>query len=591
VDQAAWALRQLQGLDEDAHFKVESALNLRLELEPLRRLWVFMGALQTRAGPASFGQVSKWVAAGLLSGMGSEARPPRLEGLTAQTLAHIGNERSLEVLAQLGALTNRESEAAWRIAEAMTVQPDTSFFASVTTLAAHDDAFARAAGARALGKYDRTESVDVLLRLLSDGDWKVRATALRSLGELEEDRAHSFCAAMTADTHPLVREAALTALERLHSTEDLHLVEDSLRDPVPAVRLAAARVLASSGGEVARRAFERARRDSVDFVRSEVLDTAGDALGAEAATELFLQALRDPQVRERAQAAQALGGLGKALPAARQVEVQAALEEALLDADFVVAALAAEALGALELDGSLPDLVQAYETWQGGHPKEDVRLAIVPALGGLAADAAPAFRELAMETLERAVHDGDVRVGHAAQVALATLRAEPEPPPILPVARSDFDSTRVFPIDLGHPRVRLVTRHGEVILELEGDDYPRTVGNFLQLIDAGFYARGVFHRVVPAFVVQGGCPRGDGWGDAGKTIPCEYGPLRYDREGIVGMAHAGKDTGGSQFFITHVPVPRLDGRYTAFGRVVDGMNVLEKIVRGDSFHLERVENP
>jgi peptidyl-prolyl cis-trans isomerase B (cyclophilin B) len=128
-----------------------------------------------------------------------------------------------------------------------------------------------------------------------------------------------------------------------------------------------------------------------------------------------------------------------------------------------------------------------------------------------------------------------------------------------------------------------------VILELEGDDYPRTVGNFLRLVDAGFYRDTLFHRVVPAFVVQGGCPRGDGWGDAGETIPCEYGPLRYDRPGILGMAHAGKDTGGSQFFITHVPVPRLDGRYTAFGRVVGGMDVVEKIVRGDRFSIERLQ--
>jgi cyclophilin family peptidyl-prolyl cis-trans isomerase len=128
-----------------------------------------------------------------------------------------------------------------------------------------------------------------------------------------------------------------------------------------------------------------------------------------------------------------------------------------------------------------------------------------------------------------------------------------------------------------------------VRIDLDGDHYPRTVANFLQLVDSGFYDHGVFHRVVPAFVVQGGCPRGDGWGDAGKYLPCEYGDLRYDDAGVIGMAHAGKDTGGSQFFITHVPVPRLDGRYTAFGRVAgNGMTVVDQIVRGDWFRVERI---
>jgi cyclophilin family peptidyl-prolyl cis-trans isomerase len=74
-------------------------------------------------------------------------------------------------------------------------------------------------------------------------------------------------------------------------------------------------------------------------------------------------------------------------------------------------------------------------------------------------------------------------------------------------------------------------------------------------------------------------------------VPCEYGNRRYDRDGIVGMAHAGKDTGGSQFFITHLPVPRLDGRYTAFGRVVQGMDTVDRIVRGDRFRIERLPPP
>jgi cyclophilin family peptidyl-prolyl cis-trans isomerase len=268
--------------------------------------------------------------------------------------------------------------------------------------------------------------------------------------------------------------------------------------------------------------------------------------------------------------------------------VQRALAAALADSDFVVACQAAEALGKLGWAGGAGALAAAYANHQTAHNDVDVRLAVISALVELAA--AKQARPAIVEVCTRAAADPDVRVAFAARRALARARSEPEPVAPPPQARPAAPLPATLPaIDLGRVRVRLVTRRGDAILELDGDGYPRTVGNFLHLIDTGFYRDGVFHRVVPAFVVQGGCPRGDGWGDAGSFIPCEYGNLRYDREGVVGMAHSGRDTGGSQFFITHLPVPRLDGRYTAFGRVVQGMDVVDRIVRGDRFRIERIE--
>ena len=191
--------------------------------------------------------------------------------------------------------------------------------------------------------------------------------------------------------------------------------------------------------------------------------------------------------------------------------------------------------------------------------------------------------------LQEAAGNTDTRIAHLGRSGLAHLAGDPPPEPPAPQATALPDATLPHPeIDLGTVRVRLTTNAGTAILALDGDNYPRTVAAFLKHIDAGLHDDGVFHRVVPAFVVQGGCPRGDGWGDAGYSIPCEYGDLRYEREGIVGMAHAGKDTGGTQFFISHLPIPRLDGRYTAFGFVEEGMDVIDRIVRGDHFSLERV---
>ncbi|MCP4216298.1 MAG: hypothetical protein GY765_16740 [bacterium] len=128
--------------------------------------------------------------------------------------------------------------------------------------------------------------------------------------------------------------------------------------------------------------------------------------------------------------------------------------------------------------------------------------------------------------------------------------------------------------------VTIKTSKGDIVIRLFIDEAPGSVVNFLQLIKEGLYKSSIFHRVVPNFVIQDGCPRGDGWGGPTFTIGSEFAPLHY-REGSVGMASAGKDTEGSQWFITHSPTPHLDGRYTIFGKVVSGMDVVHQIEVGD----------
>jgi cyclophilin family peptidyl-prolyl cis-trans isomerase len=113
------------------------------------------------------------------------------------------------------------------------------------------------------------------------------------------------------------------------------------------------------------------------------------------------------------------------------------------------------------------------------------------------------------------------------------------------------------------------------------------VASFVRLAESGFYDHAVFHRVVPDFVIQGGCPRHDGYGGPGYALRGEISMVPYD-VGTVGMADAGMDTAGSQFFITHSPVPRLDGRYTVFARVTAGMGTVDRIQQGDSFRVESV---
>ena len=126
----------------------------------------------------------------------------------------------------------------------------------------------------------------------------------------------------------------------------------------------------------------------------------------------------------------------------------------------------------------------------------------------------------------------------------------------------------------------VTTTRGSFTMALLPDEAPLTVDNFVQLSRRGYYRGIVFHRVVPNFVIQDGDPRGDGNGGPGYAIRCEINDVAYDR-GTVGMALSGKDTGGSQWFVTHAPQPHLDGGYTVFGQVISGMEVVDGIIRGD----------
>lgn len=127
---------------------------------------------------------------------------------------------------------------------------------------------------------------------------------------------------------------------------------------------------------------------------------------------------------------------------------------------------------------------------------------------------------------------------------------------------------------------------GEVILDLFDQDAPNTVGNFEKLANEGFYNGLTFHRVIPGFVAQGGCPNGSGTGGPGYTIDCEINPNKHER-GTLAMAHAGRNTGGSQFYICYQAQPHLDGGHTVFGKVAKGMEFVDALSNGSK--METVE--
>ena len=258
----------------------------------------------------------------------------------------------------------------------------------------------------------------------------------------------------------------------------------------------------------------------------------------------------------------------------------------LSDADVVVRTAAADVAADTGLQQAVPTIVETLGKMQSSKDGEAMA-SLAEALGRL--------RDMrALPLLERLSSDGDSAVARAAARAVGditgkpvqTARRAPRPPAVPAEGLALVDRAVADP---AHPlRAVIHTRFGGMTLRLYAMEAPLTVYSFVKLARSGYFDGLTFHRVVPNFVVQGGDPRGDGWGGPGYTIRCEYNPIWYGR-GTVGMALAGKDTGGSQFFITHSPQPRLNGRYTVFAQVVSGVDVLDRLTEGDVMRVEVLE--
>ncbi|MGB2869391.1 MAG: peptidylprolyl isomerase [Bacteroidota bacterium] len=189
----------------------------------------------------------------------------------------------------------------------------------------------------------------------------------------------------------------------------------------------------------------------------------------------------------------------------------------------------------------------------------------------------------AVPVLEQALNDPDKTVSSDAADALKRITGNDYSERVAKATKAQFADYDWATLESLSPdqKAEIKTTRGVITLLLFPADAPFTVLNFIKLARKKFYDGLSFHRVVPNFVVQGGDPRGDGWGGPGYAIRSEFSIVNFDR-GSCGIASAGKDTEGCQFFITHLPTPHLDGRYTVFGRVVKGMDVVDKLQVGDT---------
>ncbi len=472
----------------------------------------------------------------------------------------------------------------------------------------------RALGAYALARNPRPEAAEALRGLLADEDPWVRGWAARALGVVGEGADLGRIRPLLDDPLPgpivqtLRAAARLVAAGKAAPPEDWRRrLAELARDPRSGVRITAFETAGAwlpdpaLGALLAESAGRGGTRDRQVALAALAAGADGRAAGlaAEMATET------EPPLR--AAAAEAAGRLGLApllerlaldpAPAVRLAALAAALAaadaeggpaatgavlDALEDPDPAVRAAALERLG--EVPAADFEALRRAIRGPGSGRLVDVGVLGARALGARAA-AEPLERGVIVAELEIMARDAGYLVRREAAETLAALeRPRPAVGPIETgralAAYRDLARSSAEP-----RRVDLETRHGTLRLRLDCPRAPLTCVNFLQLVGHGFYDGLAFHRVVADFVVQGGDPRGDGWGGPGYTIRDEGSLLRY-RRGVVGMARSGPDTAGSQFFITLSPQPHLDGDYAAFGEVIDGFEVLDRIVQWD--RIERI---
>lgn len=400
--------------------------------------------------------------------------------------------------------------------------------------------------AAALARLEDPEDTPLLLQVLREAlDWRARVNAARALASRTEAREVRDALRLAAEdpSHHVRRVAgeALSSTRHADSTDAIALSDQlrGLEDPAAAAALLPA--LIRAGAEAAAVAWVAQLPAEAVPARASALRGFGSATG-EGSRRMLEEALHSENPRLAAAAVEALAERWRA----RRSEQRATIfypwfRDALLRDDPAISLIAADALS-----DSLFLPLGSVELLRGASASPH---------GGIAAAAREALARVAGETA-------------SAGGSLADLA----PPAV--------DWTELARLGR-HPLVVLETERGRIVLRLVAEQAPLTVQRLAEVASRGDYDGVPFHRVVPNFVIQGGdIVRGDGHGDPGFVLRSELTRIPF-RRGTVGMASAGKDTEGSQYFITHAMQPHLDGRYTAFGVVVEGVDVVDRIRPGD----------
>jgi cyclophilin family peptidyl-prolyl cis-trans isomerase/HEAT repeat protein len=467
----------------------------------------------------------------------------------------------------------------WPVAYALRRVNDPRAGAPLLFLLQGDGVFTRAFAARGLGVIKEPRAVAPLIATLANEREvvNVRIEAIRSLAELGGEKAVPALMAAAGATagDPHLRLEAITALGQLRAGPAVDLLIEAVTDPWPTLRAAGFIALARVDPDTLLAAVSGLDADRQWSVRA-ALATALGSVDAERGRPRLVEMLGDEDQR-------VIPAVLSALVSTGWTGAEATLLERLKADDPVVRRSAATNLARLESRASVPALAAAYERAEKD-PTHVARAAILAAVVELGPDAARPLLERALKD-----HDWAMRVRAAALLrridpaAEVADRIRPAPP----IGPPELNELEPMISPAVSPMAYVDTVKGMIVIELAVLDAPRAVANFVSLARRNFLGGTQFHRVVPNFVAQDGDPRGDGEGGPSYTIRDEINQRPYLR-GTVGMALEWEDTGGSQFFITHAPQPHLDGRYTVFGRVVQGMDVVDRLQQWDQIRTVRI---
>ena len=508
-------------------------------------------------------------------------------GVHALVRLHAYEPLAAAVLDPAGQPRVRSWPVAYALERIGALQPagDARALKALLSLAGDPHPYTRAFAVKGLGALKDRAAVPTLIPLVGNAERSVRIEAIRALGRIGDPSAAPAVVALIEDarTEPQVRLEAVSAAGGLPAPGVFDLLLDVLSDPSPAVRAAAMQSTAMLDPTAFIAVLSGLDVDpnwNVRAALATVLGTLEPSIGL----PRLLSLLNDPDQRVVPAAIAALVKL-------KAPGLEAILLKRLMAEDPAVRAAAAAGLGELKPPAGPQALAAAYEDGV----RDSMYTARAAALAALAqygaATAAPVLRT-ALGDKEWAVRVRAAMLlkqlgpAPAAAAEADAIDAQMRPAPVL-TPPDVYQAPRVVsPAVSTH--VYIDTDRGSIQIELAVLDAPLTVENFLTLARKGFFDGLPIHRVVPDFVIQGGDPRGDGEGGPGYTIRDEINERPYLR-GAVGMAlDPWPDTGGSQFFIAHSPQPHLDAKYTVFGQVIAGMDVVDQIQRGDVVRHVRV---
>jgi cyclophilin family peptidyl-prolyl cis-trans isomerase/HEAT repeat protein len=534
-------------------------------------------------GDAIGAMVQAHIKAGALMGISPDdltyplSAPTEAVRLGLYALARLG---AYEALAAAVLVSEQPVSTWWPVAYALQRVGDPRAASALMALINTPGRFTASFAVKGLGTSKATQAAQALRQIVEQRTRPapIVIQALRSLTTLRDAGSVPVLIKMIGDTSldPTLRVEAVNAFGALVTAEHVELLLDLLSNPLPAIRAAALQALARVDPATFVTALASLDADREWTVRVAVANALGTLPAAQSVPRLT-EMLQDPDQK-------VIPAVLAAFASSKASGVDRLLLDRLASPDISVRIAAANALATLKVAAAAQPLAEAYRR----AANEDSYTARAAALGALARLDAAAARPVLMEALK----DRDWAVRVRALALLKEQKVTDQNEAIRPATagRSVTDPEwQAVVSPRFSPRAFIDTDKGTIELELAVIDAPLTVANFIALARKGFFRTNSIHRLVPDFVVQAGDPRGDGEGGPGYTIRDELNELPY-LQGTVGMALDWEDTGGSQFFITHSPQPHLDARYTVFGRVVNGMDVVDRLVQWDVIRNVRIRD-